>query len=257
MVGSGRGFLVEVANVVGQVLRALLLNRGGGSVTKSGQSPRPSTAKSPRPTTKRPTIKTQPSGSNKTRPGTAAPRPATKAPHPATDKPAASSSDTLSAARRTELVARERLLDGEPSPGQLGATATFEVLHRSVGAITVSYSPQKDGAPDAGEIVWTWIPYEEADGRGKDRPVLIIGRCDAEHVYAVRLTSKSHDGERDFISIGSGEWDGQSRPSWVDVDQLYEVHERGLRREAAVLDRRRFADVAVVLRERYGWAVSV
>ncbi|MCD2497480.1 type II toxin-antitoxin system PemK/MazF family toxin [Microbacterium nymphoidis] len=253
---SGRGFLVEVANVVGQVLRALLLNRGGGSVTKSERSSRPSSAESPQPATKRPTIRTQPSTSARTRSGTAATRPATTSQRP-TEKAAPPSDETLSSARRAELAARERLLEGEPSPGQLGASATFEVSHRSVGAITVSYSPEKDGAPDAGEVVWTWIPYEEADGRGKDRPVLIIGRRDAEHVYAVRLTSKSHDGERDFISIGSGDWDGQGRESWVDVDQLYEVHERGLRREAAVLDRRRFGDVAAVLRERYGWRVSV
>ncbi len=257
MVSSGRGFLVEVANVVGQVLRALLLNRGGGSVTKPEQPSRPSSSGTSRPATKRPAIKTQPSATGTSRPGTAATRPATTAQRPVSERTTASSGDTLSAARRAELAARERLLDGEPSPGQLGASATFEVSHRSVGAITVSYSPEKDGAPDAGEVVWTWIPYEEADGRGKDRPVLIIGRRDAEHVYAVRLTSKSHDGERDFISIGSGDWDGQGRPSWVDVDQLYEVHERGLRREAAVLDRRRFADVAAVLRERYGWTVSV
>ena len=155
--------------------------------------------------------------------------------------------------QRAELAARKRLLEGEPSPGQLGATATFEIDVPGANALTISYSPERDGAPDAGEIVWTWIPYEERDGRGKDRPVLVIGRKDAQHVYVVRLTSKSHEGNRDFIPLGSGPWDSQGRPSWLDIDQLYLVHERGLRREAAALDRGRFETVAQALHARYGW----
>ncbi|MFK4790286.1 type II toxin-antitoxin system PemK/MazF family toxin [Microbacterium sp. ZW T5_56] len=244
---SGRGFLVGLANIAGQVLRALLLNRGGGAVTKSGETSKVQQTKAQQRTSsaKRPAIKT-------TRPVPTHPSVTT-----ATKSGGSPTRESVSAARRAELAARERLLEGEPTPGQLGASATFEVSHDDVGAVAVSYSPEKDGAPDAGEVVWTWIPYEEADGRGKDRPVLIIGRRDADTLYAVRLTSKSHDGERDFIAIGSGDWDGQGRPSWVDVDQLYEVHERGLRREAAVLDRGRFGGVAAVLRERYGWTVQV
>jgi hypothetical protein len=113
-----------------------------------------------------------------------------------------------------------------------------------------------DGAPDAGEIVWTWVPYAENDGRGKDRPVLVIGRMDDEHVYAVRLTSRSHDGDRDFLAIGAGPWDAQRRPSWIDIEQLYSVHESGLRREACALDRTRFATVADALHRRYGWALQ-
>ena len=38
----------------------------------------------------------------------------------------------------------------------------------------MSYEPQTDGAPDPGEVVWTWVPFEENDGRGKDRPVLVV-----------------------------------------------------------------------------------
>jgi hypothetical protein len=75
-------------------------------------------------------------------------------------------------------------------------------------------------------------------------------------VFAVKLTSKSHEGDRDFLSIGSGPWDGQGRESWVDIDQVYRVHDEGLRREAAALDRERFAQVATVLHRRYGWAVQ-
>jgi hypothetical protein len=121
-------------------------------------------------------------------------------------------------------------------------------------ALTIAYAPDRDGAPDAGEIVWTWVPYEENDGRGKDRPVLVIARQNADRVYAVRLTSSSHEGERDFIGVGAGDWDAQGRPSWVDVGQLYSLHERGLRREASALDRSAFAKVAKELSHRYGWS---
>ncbi|WP_081317254.1 type II toxin-antitoxin system PemK/MazF family toxin [Microbacterium testaceum] len=119
--------------------------------------------------------------------------------------------------------------------------------------LTISYAPQRDNAPDGGEIVWTWVPYEERDGRGKDRPVLVIGRADATRSYALRLTSKPHDGDRQYLSLGTGEWDPQRRPSWVDIEQLYLVHDAGMRREAAALDRRRFDTVAAALTARYGW----
>lgn len=119
--------------------------------------------------------------------------------------------------------------------------------------LTLSYAPERDGAPDGGEIVWTWVPYEERDGRGKDRPVLILGRADATRSYAVRLTSKPHDGDRQYLPLGTGEWDPQRRPSWVDVEQVYLVHDAGMRREAAALDRKRFDAVAAALSTRYGW----
>lgn len=145
-----------------------------------------------------------------------------------------------------------------PSPGLVRGhdrgTETVRIDPGRIADLRVAYSPQRDGAPDAGEIVWTWVPYEENDGRGKDRPVLVIGRQSAERVYAVRMTSKPHDGDRDYLSIGTGAWDSQGRESWVDVEQLYSVHERGLRREAAVLDRRRYERVGAALMRLYGWS---
>ncbi|MFS0893811.1 type II toxin-antitoxin system PemK/MazF family toxin [Microbacterium sp. 179-I 3D3 NHS] len=143
---------------------------------------------------------------------------------------------------------------GGAAVDRAGAPRTIRVDPTRIAALQVAYAPEPDGAPDAGEIVWTWVPYEEDDGRGKDRPVLVIGRSSGDRVYAVRLTSTPHDGDRDFVPIGSGDWDSQGRESWVDVEQLYSVHEKGLRREAAVLDRRRYDAVASVLRRRYGWA---
>ncbi|MFT4135201.1 type II toxin-antitoxin system PemK/MazF family toxin [Microbacterium sp.] len=136
-------------------------------------------------------------------------------------------------------------------------SSTIEVAPPRRDGLRITYAPAlQDGDPDAGEIVWTWVPYDENDGRGKDRPVLVIGRQDAERVFAVRLTSKAHDRDRDFLSIGTGPWDGQGRPSWVDIEQLYSVHADGMRREACALDRERFARVAAALHERYGWSIG-
>ena len=137
--------------------------------------------------------------------------------------------------------------------GQSGTTATVEVDPETARNVRLEYAPHKDGHPDAGEIVWTWVPYVENDGRGKDRPVLVIARHTADRVYAVKLTSKDKPGRDDRLGIGSGPWDSSGRDSWVDVDQLYSVHHDGLRREAAALDLDRFTRVAAALQARFGW----
>jgi len=140
--------------------------------------------------------------------------------------------------------------------GRTSATATTAIAAPGRKGLRITYAPSRDGAPDGGEIIWTWVPYAENDGRGKDRPVLVIGRRDASSVYAVKLTSKPKDRNRDFILLGTGPWDDQGRPSWLDVDQIYVVHHDGMRREAAALDPDRFARVAHVLHRRFGWAVG-
>ncbi|MEL5989978.1 type II toxin-antitoxin system PemK/MazF family toxin [Microbacterium phosphatis] len=146
--------------------------------------------------------------------------------------------------------------DGSARPGAPDAIVTVEVRPEDVHDLRLSYAPRRDGDPDAGEIVWTWVPYAENDGRGKDRPVLILARHGADRFYAVKLTSKPHDGEREYVSIGSGSWDSAGRESWVDLDQLYSVHTAGMRREADALDAERYARVAAVLQQRYGWAAG-
>ncbi len=139
------------------------------------------------------------------------------------------------------------------SDGSFGDSATIEIDPRTVRGVRLEYAPQKDSEPDAGEIVWTWVPYVENDGRGKDRPVLVIARHTTDRVYAVKLTSKHKQGRDDRVSIGSGAWDARGRTSWVDTDQLYSVHHDGMRREAAALDLDRYTLVAHALQKRFGW----
>lgn len=110
-----------------------------------------------------------------------------------------------------------------------------------------------DGAADPGEIVWAWVPYEEDASRGKDRPLLVVGRA-GDQLLGLMLSSNSdREGERHWRSLGAGTWDGQHRPSWVRLDRVLEVVEHGIRREGAILDRARFDVVAAELRRSYGW----
>ena len=155
--------------------------------------------------------------------------------------------------RRGERRPRPSGADAEVSPGEFGPDATTEVDPHRIGPVRMSYSPQTDGAPDPGEIVWTWVPFEENDGRGKDRPVLVVAVESAGTFLAVQLTSKDHDGEGDFVSIGAGRWDGEHRPSWVNLDRVIRVREGGMRREAAALPREPFERVTKRLHQRYGW----
>ncbi|MEU5520392.1 type II toxin-antitoxin system PemK/MazF family toxin [Streptomyces sp. NPDC052079] len=150
----------------------------------------------------------------------------------------------------------------ENTPGRHGPTATVEATPGEVGRVRTEYSPAHDGDPDPGEIVWTWVPYEENDGRGKDRPVLVVAREAGGTFLAVRLSSKRPSAgpagggreAREWVPIGSGPWDRAGRDSWVDVTRVLRLHEEGMRREACALDRMRFNLVRQRLRERYGWS---
>jgi hypothetical protein len=118
----------------------------------------------------------------------------------------------------------------------------------------LEYAPNLDGDADPGEIVWTWVPYEDDPSQGKDRPVLVVGRNDRT-VLGLMLSSQSErDGQRNWLALGPGEWDREKRPSWVRLDRVLEVDHSGIRREGAVLDRLRFDRVAAILRRDYGWA---
>jgi hypothetical protein len=116
------------------------------------------------------------------------------------------------------------------------------------------YAPNLDGDADPGEIVWTWVAYEDDPRQGKDRPVLVVGR-DGRTLLGLMLSSNGdRDGQRHWYGLGPGAWDRELRPSWVRLDRVLTVDEDGIRREGAVLDRVRFEAVAQELRTGYGWA---
>lgn len=151
-------------------------------------------------------------------------------------------------------VAPERSTEGDESwPGRSGPSATTELEPASIRRVRFSYTPDRDGEPDPGEVVWTWVPYEENDGRGKDRPVVVVAAGAPGEFLAVQLTSTPRDHDQDAVSLGAGPWDPQGRPSWARLDRVFRVHAEGMRREAASLDRERYALLVDALAARYGW----
>lgn len=124
----------------------------------------------------------------------------------------------------------------------------------TTGGRTLVYAPNLDGDADPGEIVWTWVAYEDDPRQGKDRPVLVVGR-NGRTLLGLMLSSNSdREGQRHWYALGPGAWDREQRPSWVRLDRVLTVDEDGIRREGAVLDRVRFEAVAQELRTGYGWA---
>ncbi len=107
--------------------------------------------------------------------------------------------------------------------------------------MTIEYSPDMDGDADPGEVVWTWVPYEDDPSQGKDRPVVIIGRAGGA-LAGVPLTSKNHH-RGDEVAVGTGGWDRSGRPSFAKVDQLLTIDAKAVRREGSALSRSHFDDV--------------
>lgn len=117
------------------------------------------------------------------------------------------------------------------------------------GVVAIEYSPQIDGDPDPGEVVWAWVPFDEDREQGKDRPVVVIGRR-GRNLVGVPLTTKRNDREAQ-IPIGSGAWDPKRRPSYARIWRMIDLEDDRVRREGAILDRRRFEAVTAAVDEYY------
>ncbi|MEX5302737.1 type II toxin-antitoxin system PemK/MazF family toxin [Kocuria sabuli] len=123
------------------------------------------------------------------------------------------------------------------------------------GPVHPVHRPRPDGEPDPGEVVWTWVPYQEDHRRGKDRPVLVVDRH-GEHLLCLMLTSRDRSGDlaarADYLDVGTGPWDRRGRASEVKLDRVLQVLPADVRREGAVLPAERFRQVAEELRRRRG-----
>ncbi len=146
------------------------------------------------------------------------------------------------------------------SPTNARAGTTRAGIDDFRGITRIEYAPHPDGQADPGEVVWTWVPYEEDPRRGKDRPVLVIGRNGGD-LLALMLTSKDHDRDaarqaragRAWMDVGSGRWDHRGRPSEVRLDRVLRLDPAAVRREGATLPRSTFEAVAGRLRELHRW----
>lgn len=130
------------------------------------------------------------------------------------------------------------MTDGAVPPPDQGGAYNYR------GRVSPDYAPQADGDPDPGEIVWAWVPYEEDDRIGKDRPLVVIGRGEQQRQFVgMMLSSQDHAGDRGWVSLGSGAWDRDGRESWVRVDRPLGIEDGAVRREGAVLQRDRFLEL--------------
>lgn len=142
-------------------------------------------------------------------------------------------------------------------PGSNDRAVEYDI--KRYGMPNFDYRPEDDGAPDPGEVVWTWVPYEENDGRGKDRPVLILAALD-NHVIFAQMTSKDHDRDaaqearwgRYWMDLGAGPWDSEGRPSELRLDRLLITHVSQIRREGARLDEQLYYQAVNKLRRMLG-----
>ena len=144
------------------------------------------------------------------------------APKPSAPQPSSAKSSAPKPSEPASTVAS----DGSDYPGDYRDMINFE------------YSPSLDGDADPGEIVWTWVPFEEDHSQGKDRPVLLVGR-DGEYLLALMMTSKDHNNrehaDSNYLDIGSGPWDPQGRASEVKLNRVIRVRPDSMRREGAIM----------------------
>lgn len=152
-------------------------------------------------------------------------------------------------------IGRDMLTSGGTGPvlpaGRPATTGSTPTAHR---AREIVYAPNLNGRADPGEVVWTWVAYEDHPDDGKDRPVLVVGR-DHRILLGLMLSSQPrHQDDANWLGIGAGSWDYDGRSSWVRLDRILDVPEEGIRREGAILNHAVFETVAARLRADYGWS---
>ena len=161
----------------------------------------------------------------------------------ATASKGGSESSQKSTSRKDESRQGEARTSGssapKPSaPASTGASNGSDYPGDYRDMINFEYSPSLDGDADPGEIVWTWVPFEEDHSQGKDRPVLLVGR-DGEYLLALMMTSKDHNNREhadpNYLDIGSGPWDPQGRASEVKLNRVIRVRPDSMRREGAIM----------------------
>ena len=170
-------------------------------------------------------------------------------------------SDALSQKSSTPSGTSESRPSGSAETAQSHAPSARGVSVYDVSALGLpdfAYSPDPDGEADPGEVVWTWVPFEEDPAQGKDRPVLVLARHENRLVVA-QMTSKDHDRDaaqearwgRFWHDVGTGDWDRQGRPSEVRLDRLLLVEPAAVRREGATMKREVFDGVVAALRHHH------
>ena len=220
-------------------LAAALFGTNKDSANSSSQAPEPSQAAAQEAS--RPSTSRRSSASGRSSASAPKPRPASSPKPRPTSTPKTPATPKVAASRDVHISGNQ----------------VWDVARR--GLPEFSYQPVADNDADPGEVVWTWISYEEDPTQGKDRPVVVLARNGSDVVVA-QLTSKNHDIDREqeahwgryWLAIGAGDWDPQGRVSSVRLDRLLLVSQRDVRREGATLDRATYNKVVTAIAKHWG-----
>ncbi|WP_341729521.1 type II toxin-antitoxin system PemK/MazF family toxin [Brooklawnia sp.] len=126
------------------------------------------------------------------------------------------------------------------------------------GLPQMRYQAKMPGGFTSGEMVWTWVAFEEDSSQGKDRPVLLIG-AEAGWLLGLPATSKDHDRDaaqenragRFWVEIGSGDWDSRRRVSEVRTDRIVRIDPAQIRRASGRVSAVVFQEVAAGVSEHW------
>lgn len=140
-----------------------------------------------------------------------------------------------------------------PSPAARCLPSTIHVTATAAKARSIYYAPDMDGQPEPGEVVWVWAPSDGPDRPLRDRAVLVISHGRDTVLGLLISPNPRHANEKEWLDIGSGEWDEKGRQCWVRLDRVLEIPHLGIRRQGVLFPRRRFDRIASKLRNRYGW----
>lgn len=112
----------------------------------------------------------------------------------------------------------------------------------------MNYNPAVDGRPSPGEIIWTWVAFDQDSRRGKERPALVLA-VDGARLTALPLRTRREDRDRPdkrrdvWMDLGVGDWDRQGRGSEVQLNRVLTVSIYDARRNGAELDPDLFDEV--------------
>lgn len=89
--------------------------------------------------------------------------------------------------------------------------------------------------PRPSEIWWANVPFEDGPG-GKDRPCLVL-TVRGRRATVAKITSRYHDERPGVIPLPPGAvGDAGGRPSFLETDELRDVHVGEFRRRVGVVD---------------------
>src|SRR5947208_476469 len=99
-------------------------------------------------------------------------------------------------------------------------------LRSRPAGMRIRYAPRRNGRPYPGEVVWTWVAYDQDSREGKERPVLVIAVDGARLTVLELRSARDERGRRArqvWLKVGVGDWDRRGRESEVRLDRVLTV----------------------------------